>query len=260
MIITIFIATGIVVGLVAGLLGIGGGIIVVPALNYLLPHLGVANDVLMHVAVGTSLAIIVFTALSSSLSHQRKGGILWPVVKKILPMILVGTVAGSALAPYIPSHYLRMVFGVFAILMAIKLALSSPQSGNKPFQRHWSMWVVCFFIGLMCSLLGLGGGAIIVPYLSRYDFAMKNVVATAAVCGLPIALFASVGYILTGFSVADLPSWHLGYVYLPAVLGIAAGSVIFANIGARLAHKLPSVVLKRIFAVFLTAVAIDMLI
>jgi uncharacterized membrane protein YfcA len=250
---------GAFAGVLAGLLGVGGGLVIVPVLALLFQRTGMAPPVIMHLAVGTSLATIVFTSLSSIWAHHRRGAVLWPVFARLLPGIIAGALLGALIADRIPSDRLRLVFGLFELTVALQMWLSLRPSPHRALPGRAGMGMAGGVIGAVSAVVGIGGGTMTVPFLQWCNVPMRQAVATSAACGLPIAVAGAVGFVATGWEEALLPAWSSGYLYWPAFVGIVAASVLFAPLGARLAHRLPAAHLKRFFALFLALLAARML-
>ena len=258
----IFPAIGMVSGVLAGMFGIGGGLVIVPALNAAFAAGLVAMDpgVRMHVAIGSSLAVIVFTAVSSVRAHHGYGAVLWPAVRGLAPGIVVGGLLGAWVADLLATRSLEVVFGVFAIVMAAQIGFApkvEPQ-GEGSLPRLPGYLGAGAVIGSLSALGGIGGGIMTVPYLAWHSVSLRIAVGTAAACTLPVALSGAVGYAWVGQG-ASLPAWSTGYLYWPAIAIIALASMITAPLGARLAHRLPVKQLRRLFALLLLIVAADML-
>ncbi len=258
-ILVLYLAVGAVAGVLAGLLGVGGGLVIVPALMFSFQAQGFEPAVLMHMAVGTSLLTIVFTSLSSIRAHHRRGAVIWALVRRLAPGIVVGGLLGAAIADLMPGEILRRVFAVFVLLVAAELGFGSPPAPHRALPGALGMGVAGVVIGAVSAVVGIGGGSLTVPFLAWCNVAVRSAVAVSAACGLPIALSGSLGFLLTGLGEAGLPTWSTGYLYWPAMLGIAVASVLTAPYGARLAHQLPGDVLRRVFAVFLAAVGARLL-
>ena len=250
---------GAIAGTSAGLLGIGGGLIMVPALLMIFPSIGIGGDHLVHMAIGTSLAAIVFGSISSVYSHHRHGGVLWRLFARVAPGVILGAVLGSAVAHYLPGNILKTIFGVLEIMIALHMALGRQPAPSRQLPGIIPLGVFSVSVGSIASIMGMGGGAMTTPFFMWCNVAARNAIATSAAIGLPTALSGSIGYILTGWGERGLPDWSFGYVYLPALLGIVVFSILFAPIGARLAHRLPARTLKRIFAVALMGLGLNML-
>jgi len=254
-----YLLTGAVAGLLAGLLGVGGGLVIVPALAWLLAGHGVPGGHLMHLAVGSSLAAIIPTAVSSLLAHQRRGSVHWPAVRALLPGILAGALGGAWLARRVSSPGLALCFGVFEVLVALQLFFGIKPAAHRGLPGAAGMTVAGVIIGAVSALLGIGGGTLTTPFLLWNGIDIRRAVGTSATCGLPVALAGAAGFAWSGQTVMAGHAWSTGFVYWPAVAGIVLASVPLAPLGARLAHHLPRGVLQRAFALFLLLVGIKML-
>jgi hypothetical protein len=252
------LVTGAVAGVLAGLLGIGGGLIIVPAL---LIAIGSSHppDSVMHVAVATSLATIIFTSISSAAAHQRRGGVRWREAAWLTPGIIAGTAAGAVAAAYMSTDALRIVFGIFECLVGAHL-LRDLAPGTRPAQSAPGTLVFAGgVIGSLSTILGIGGGVMTVPFLIWSGMDMRRAVATSSVCGVPIAVAGTGAMVVASLHVENLPAGSTGYVYWPAAFAIALTSMLFAPLGAHLAHTLPVRVLRRVFAGLLVVIGIRML-
>ncbi|MEO5371692.1 MAG: sulfite exporter TauE/SafE family protein [Magnetococcus sp. DMHC-1] len=238
-------------GVLAGLLGVGGGIILVPVLVISLESQGVVPAISMHVALGTSLAIIVLTAMASIRAHHRRGAVEWSIVWRITPGILVGTFLGSGVADHLSGPTLKKLFGLFALGLAFYLAFGRPPIASRTLPKVTGMALVGGIIGCISALMGIGGGSLSVPFMVWCNVTMRQAVATSAAIGWPIAMAGTLGYILTGWGEIHLPPLSLGYVHFPAVLGVAIASVFCAPLGARWAHTIQPLLLRRLFATLL---------
>ncbi|PMJ89760.1 sulfite exporter TauE/SafE family protein [Vibrio sp. 10N.261.55.A7] len=255
----LLVLLGAFVGVMAGLLGIGGGLIVVPALLYLLPSIGIGSESVMLVALATSLATIILTSGSSALNHLKLGNVDMYVIKWLMPGVVVGGFVGSYIADWVPEQYLPKIFAAIVTFLAVQMLISvkSTQVRSMP-----SSPVTLFCgsgIGVVSSLAGIGGGSLSVPFLSRYGVEMRKAVGSSSVCGCMIAISGMTGFILNGYQAEGLPSYSVGYVYLPALIAIASTSMFTTKVGAKLASRLPTALLKKVFAVFLMIVAGTML-
>lgn len=255
----IYAATGAVSGLLAGLLGIGGGVIIVPAVLVALALDGVAPEVRMHLAVGSSLAIIVFTALASIRAHHRRGAVLWPVVGRIAPGIVVGALLGAAIADAMSGTLLRAWFGVFALLLAANLAFGRPPRPQRTLPGTPGLFAVGTAIGTVSSLVGVGGGSMSVPFLAWCNVPMRQAIATSAAIGLPIAFGGSAGFLAAGLDDPALPALAVGYLYPPAIVLVGLASMVSAPFGARIAHAVDPRWLRYGFAVLFLVVGVRML-
>ena len=254
-----YLVIGAFAGIIAGLLGVGGGIVVVPALVWVFAAQGFPQESIMHLALGTSLASIIFTSVSSSVAHHRRGAVDWAVVKSITPGILIGTFGGAFLAAKLSTGFLKGFFVVFLYYVSTQMLLNIKPKAHRQIPGTPGMFGAGFGIGAVSSLVGIGGGTLSVPFMLWCNVAMHTAVGTSAAIGFPIALAGTVGYIVNGLGTPNLPSLTLGYVSLPALVGIAGVSFLTAPYGAKLAHKLPVATLKRCFALFILAMATRML-
>lgn len=255
----IYLVTGAIAGLMAGLFGVGGGMIMVPALALVLPAQGTDTGIVMQVAVATSLAVISATSISSMRRHDQHGGVLWPLFKAMLPGLALGSVAGAFLADVLPSARLAQLVGVGALLTAIQMWLDLKPKAHMPLPGAAGQAVAGGIIGTLSSLIGIGGGSLTVPYLSWCGVHIRQAVGTAAACGVPIAWAGAAGFAFAGLGEPGRPDWCLGYISVPAFFGIAVASVFTAPQGASLAHRLSPKTLKRSFALMLAGIGIHML-
>ncbi|MCF8192157.1 MAG: sulfite exporter TauE/SafE family protein [Burkholderiales bacterium] len=251
----LYLLTGAVSGFLAGLLGIGGGLIIVPALVYALPHAGYGPDVLVQTAIGSSLAVIVFTALSSIRAHHRAGCVEWGVVRAIAPGVCVGALGGAALAGQLSGQTLRVIYLLFLLAAAWQMLLElRPKGSGSP--GPWGFAGAGLVIGVFSSLVGIGGGTLSTPFLLWCRRSIHHAVASSAAIGLPIAVAGSVGFVLTGLDRVGLPPGSTGFVAWPAVGAIGAVSVLLAPLGAAVAHRVAQKPLKRVFACLLLVLAV----
>lgn len=249
---------GLVVGFVAGLLGVGGGLIIVPVLITLLHTHGQAVGMEPQLALGTSLATILFTSLSSVRAHHRRGAVEWPLVRCIAPGIVLGTLAGAALAARMPATVLKIFFVVFLFYAAVQMWLDFKPAPHRGLPGRAGTSLAGGVIGVVSSWVGIGGGTLSVPFMLWHNVPLHRAIATSAAIGFPIAFAGAAGYVLGGWTVSGLPAGSLGFVYLPALAGIVLGSVLTAPLGARTAHRLPVRPLKRVFALLLFTLALRM--
>ena len=254
-----YLLTGAIAGLMAGLLGVGGGLVIVPALAWLFATQGFDGASLMHFAVGTSLAVIVPTALSSLFAHHRRGSVDWTTVKRLTPGIVLGALAGAALARQLSSNGLAVFFGLFEIAVAVQLFIGAQPGGHRPLPGRPGMGVAGSVIGLVSALLGIGGGTLTTPFLVWNGVDIRRAVGTSATCGLPVALAGAAGFAIAGLDTPVQPGLNTGFIVWPAMAAITLASVLLAPTGAALAHRLPRRVLQRVFAAFLLLVGGRML-
>jgi uncharacterized protein len=254
-----YLALGMIAGLFGGLLGLGGGILIVPALLFLFIWRGLPTDILMHLAVATSLFTIVFTSISSSYAHHKHQAVLWPKVFLLTPGIIIGAVLGALLADHISSDILRRLFGFFEILVAFQIGFSVKPAAQRSLPERSGMLIAGGVIGALSTILGIGGGTLTVPFLVWCHVDIRKAVATSSACGFPIALTGTLSMIMTGLDSSYLPENSIGYVYWPAAILILITSVLFAPVGAKFAHTMPVNSLKRVFAIVLGCVGLRML-
>jgi len=249
--------TGLFAGFLAGYFGIGGGLVLVPVLSWLFSQDPATADVAVQMAVATSLATMLFTSMSSLLAHHRRGAILWPLVRQMIPGLLAGALLGSIIADRIGNIALGNVFGVFALIVSLQMLHGSGQSGNQSLPGWLANAGTGFGIGTLSSLLGIGGGCMTIPWLLWHGQQVRNAIATAAACGYPIALAGTLGFVLLGDKQPSAPA--LGYVHLQALAGVALFSVLGAPLGVAAIHRSSPLVAKRLFAVLLLIAAVKML-
>ncbi len=258
----VFLVLGAVAGVLAGLLGVGGGLVLVAALAWLLPTMGVPPEAAMHAALASSLASIVLTAAASARAHAARGSVLWPTVAWMVPGLLLGGWLGSGLAVRIDGNVLRTLVAGYCLVAAAQLMFgavrNSDRNGEAPPPRGPWISAAGISIGALSAVVGIGGGSMTVPLLVWRGIAPVRAVGTSSACGVAIGLASAVGYALHAPAGA-LPEYSIGYVYLPAAVGVAMASVLAAPYGMRLAHRLDGRTLKRVFSGFLVAVAVSLL-
>ncbi len=254
-----YLVLGAFTGFAAGMLGIGGGLVLVPILTMMFAAQGVfPPGEVLHMALGTSMASIIFTAIASLRAHHSHGAVLWDVVKTITPGILIGTGVGTLFASNVPVRALAVFFAGFVCLVALQMGLNLKPKPSRELPGPIVVGVVGMVIGVLSSLVAIGGGALTVPFLSWCNVQVQKAIGTSAAVGLPIAIGGTVGYVFNGWGVGGLPSGSLGFVYLPALAVLVVMSMLTAPYGARMAHRLPVLTLKRIFAVLLVLLAAKM--
>ncbi len=258
--IIIYLLLGCFAGFVAGLLGVGGGLVIVPVLVLVFQMQAFESATIMHLALGTSLATIVFTAIASVIAHHRRGAVVWPVVYGLSTGMLLGGFLGAVLADQVSSAALKQLFSLFEFIIAIYMIVGTPtlRGALDAIIQRLELFLVGSGIGTISAVLGIGGGTITVPYLCWRGWDIRQAVAISSACGLPIALAGAVGYLFVGLDAVSLPELTTGYIYWPALLGIVATSLLFAPLGARLVHHLPVKMLKRLFGVVLLLMAVVM--
>lgn len=254
-----YLAFGCAAGIIAGLLGVGGGIVVVPALYFLFTAQGLPHAHIMQMALGTSLATIVFTSVASFRAHDKRGAVRWDIFKSITPGILVGSFVGAWVAAQLSTRFLKGFFVVFLYYVSIQMLLNIKPKATRQMPGTAGMFGAGGLVGLISNLVGIGGGTITVPFMTWCNIPIHVAVGTASAIGFPIAIAGVIGYVANGVGKADLPGLSIGYIYLPALIGIVATSMLTAKYGAKLAHALPVGTLKKVFALFLLAMATRML-
>ncbi len=250
---------GLIAGLLAGLLGVGGGIVIVPMLTFTFMALKFPAQHILHLALGTSLATIVFTSFASFRAHHGQGMVNWQVVRLITPGILVGTLAGSRVAAALSTGFLKVFFVCFTFFVASQMLMDLRPKPTRQLPGGLGLFGTGTFIGAISSLVGIGGGSMSVPFLIWCNVSMYGAIGTSAAIGFPIAASGALGFILNGMAADGLPPYSFGFVYLPALVGVAAMSYLTAPLGARLAHRLPVSRLKKLFACLLIATGLKML-
>lgn len=254
----LYFALGLAAGFMAGLLGVGGGLLMVPVLTWAFAQQGFVAQYNIHLALATSLAVIVPTALSSLRAHHAHGAVDWPVVRRIAPGILLGTLAGSLAAAKLSDGGLKIFFTVFLFYAATQMLLGFKPPASRQMPGRAGMTLAGTVIGLVSSWVGIGGGTLSVPFLTWCNVGLRRAIGTSSAIGLPIALAGSVGYMVSGLAAAGLPSASIGFVYLPALIAIALGSWLTAPFGARATHRWPAQRVKKIFAGLLYLLAVRM--
>jgi len=252
----IYLLIGAIAGFTAGLFGVGGGLIIVPILYIVFTQMNYDPNVIMHIAVGTSLATIIVTSISSVTAHHKKGAVLWRVFRNLAPGLVLGSFLGAGVADLMSGQHLQLLIGVFAVWMAYKMfrgahAVIDP---NRHLPSAILQFAVGGGIGIASAIFGIGGGSLTVPFLNRHGVVMQKAVATSAACGLPIAVAGAIGFMWFGAREhIDVPN-TIGYVHIYAFLGISTMSFITAKFGAKVAHRLSAAMLKKCFAGLLVVV------
>lgn len=255
----IYLFAGTIAGILSGLFGVGGGLIIVPILSLVFTGLAFPQEHIMHMALGTSLATIIFTAISSARAHHNNANVDWSVVGRIAAGIVCGTLLGSILAASLQTAWLKAIFAVFVFVVATQLILNISPNPKRGLPGLLGMGLAGTIIGTISSLVGIGGGSLSVPFLIYCNIPVKKAIGTSAATGLPIALSGTLGFVLNGWNTPQLPAYSLGYVFLPAMTGIALASALTAPLGAKLAQRLPAITLKRAFAILLYLIGFKML-
>lgn len=252
---TLYLLLGAFVGTLAGLLGVGGGLIIVPVLAAIFTAQGVSTNILMQLALGTSLASIIFTSISSVYSHHKHSAVIWSIALKLSPAILIGAWCGAFLASHLSSDLLKPVFAIFELMVAAYMLWGNHVSQHQESPSLINTSISGGVIGFISSLVGIGGGTMSVPWLMWYGSSIHKAIATSAALGFPIALSASLSYLFAGWNNPHLPEYSTGFISLPALGGIILSSLFFAPLGASLAHRLEVKKLKKYFALLLIVLA-----
>ena len=254
----LYLGLGAFAGVLAGLLGVGGGLVIVPMLTFIFTSQGVPPEHLLHLALGTSLASIMFTSISSLRAHHARGAVDWIVVRRISAGIMIGTLFGSWVAAQLSTPILKALFVLFQYYVAFQMLLDIRPKPHRQLPGPMAMSGVGGVIGGVSSLVGIGGGSMSVPFLIWCNVAVRTAIGTSAAIGFPIALAGSVGYLVNGLAL-PLPPHTLGFIYLPALAGVAGASILTAPLGARLAHSMPIGGLKKTFTLLLIVMGTKML-
>jgi uncharacterized membrane protein YfcA len=255
-----YLAIGAAVGFLAGLLGIGGGMVMVPLLALLFTARGFAPEHVMHLALATAMASVIFTSIASVAAHHRHGAVHWPIARAMAPGMAAGALGAALGAGLVPTRPLAAAFTMFLFLAAARMMFESGPEAARPLPGRARLAAAGAAIGALSSLLAAGGAFLSIPYLARRGVPLRGAIGTAAASGFPIALAGTAGYVLQGLRVEGLPAGALGYVYLPALALVVAASMPAAPLGARLAHRLPVRPLRILFALVLLALALRMLV
>ena len=246
-------------GFLAGLLGIGGGMLMVPFMTLLLSGKGMPPAYILKMAIATSLATISFTSIASMRAHHLRGAVLWPVAKLLSPGIVLGSLLGAQIAKALPPQALALLFAVFVSFSALQMLVERKTKATRQLPNRPGMLAAGGVIGLLAALLGAGGAFVSVPFMTWRSVKIHNAVATSAALGFPIAVAGTVGYVIAGWSLPDMPAGTLGFIYLPALVTISIASMLMAPLGARTAHRMDVRQLRRVFALLLFGLAAYMI-
>lgn len=249
---------GACTGLLAGLLGIGGGMVMVPFMTLYLDYKGFGPDAVMKVAIATSLSSILFTSVSNVRAQHQRGAVRWDLVRAMAPGIMIGSLIGSQFASSLPAGWLALVFSAFIAIMATRMQRQNPTAADRPLPGAAGLFGAGAMIGGASSVVGAGGAFITTPFLVRRGLPIHSAVGSSAACGFPIAVAGTIGYVIAGWS--EAPSAQtLGFVYLPGLIFVSIASMITAPIGVRIAHAISSLKLKRFYVLMLYCLAAYML-
>ena len=254
-----YLVLGLFAGFVAGLLGVGGGLIIVPVLVFIFTAHHFPEQYVVHLALGTALASIIFTSISSMRAHHLHTAVDWKVWRDVTPGVVTGTLLGSVLAAYLSAHFLKVFFVLFVFYAGTQMLLDIKPKAARALPGLPGMFAVGNVIGAVSSLVGIGGGTLSIPFMTWCNVKLHRAIGTSSAIGLPIAIAGAIGYFLNGLAVSSLlPQYSLGFLYLPALAAIVATSVVTAPLGAKLAHRLPVKKLKKIFALLLYVLGVRM--
>ncbi len=254
-----YLMLGAIAGFLAGMFGVGGGLVLVPVLLFLFDSQHFPAEHLMLIALGTSMAAILFTSLASLREHHRHGAVNWRVVRNITPGILIGTAIGALVAASIPTRGLAIFFALFVYSVATQILLDMRPHAARQLPGATGMTLTGILTGCLSSLVSIGGGSIVVPFLVWCNVALRKAIGTSAAIGFPVAVGGTIGYVVTGMNIHTLPSYSLGFVYLPALFWISLTSIITAPLGAKATHQMKVGLLRKLFAVLLIALATKLL-
>jgi uncharacterized membrane protein YfcA len=255
-----YLAIGAGVGFLAGMLGIGGGALQIPLLVWLFEAEGLPRDQLVHLAVGTGMATILFTSLSSTRAHAARGAVRWDVVKGMTPGILVGGLVGALVASSIPQLVFAVLFVATVYAAGLNMLFERKPNPTRTLPGFAGLFTAGAVISGASAFAAVGGAFMSVPFMMWCNVPMIHAIGTAAAIGFPIAVAGTVGYVAGGWGAPDLPQWTLGYVYLPALVGVTIASMAVAPLGVMVAHRTPTRTLRKIFAALFLVLATRMLI
>lgn len=254
-----YIAAGVVIGFFAGLLGIGGGMTLVPILSALFAAQALSEQHTMHLALGTAMAAVMFTGSASVREHHRLGSVDWAIVWRLAPPMAAGTLLSTFAAGWVPQRALALAFALIIIGAATQIALSRKPTATRGLPAAAGLWAVGLLIGVISGLVSAGGAFLSMPFMLWCGVPARTAIGTGAALGVPVAVLGTLGYASAGLAAEGLPPGSLGFVLLPALAGVVLASILTAPIGARLAHRLPVLTLRRLFAVVLYALAAKMI-
>ena len=254
-----YLVLGAIAGYLAGMFGIGGGIILMPVLMFLFDAQHFPAEHLLHLALGTSMAAILFSALASLSKHHQHGAVNWRVVRNITPGVLLGTGIGAVFATRISPHYLAIFFALFVYFVAAQILIDVRPHAARQLPGAVGMTLTGMLTGWLSSMVSIGGGTIIVPFLVWCNVSLRNAIGTSAAIGFPVAVGGTIGYVATGIGIPSLPAHSLGFVYLPALSWVALAGILTASLGAKATHQLKIGILRKLFALLLLVLATKLL-
>ena len=253
----LYLFIGAIAGLSAGLLGVGGGIVIVPIFSIFFKAI-FPSSVLMHMAIGTSLTIMIFTAVSSTYAYQWRGLVQWPLFYRFIPGMALGVITGSLIAMYLTSQFLQISFAFFLLVIALKMFDTRKIHAHRQLPQWFGLNFVAFCTGILSGFFGIGGGVIMVPFFVYCNVPMQRATATSVACGLMLSVIGTISFIIMGLcavNMSSLPTGTTGFVYWPAVLPVAMTSIFFAPLGTQIAVSISPQLLQRIFAIALLVTA-----
>lgn len=255
-----YLAIGLLAGILSGLLGLGGGVVIVPALVAIFTWQKFPSDISMHMAAGTSLAVVMLTTASATWSQHKRKAVAWNYLKYLIPGMVIGAIIGVYLGERLSSQALRYAFAIFCVVLAYRLIFAKVKPLNAELRLYskWALLTIALFAGVLAGLLGIGGGAIVIPLLMWLGLSMPMVSGTSAACAFPTAVTGSIFSMIVGLHYYGLPDYSTGFIYWPAAIILGVGSMIAAPAGVALAHRLPEKTVKRIFALILVLIAWQM--
>ncbi|MDA7745819.1 sulfite exporter TauE/SafE family protein [Psychromonas sp.] len=254
-----YLCLGAIAGIIAGLFGLGGGIVIVPTLIFTFTYLNFPTEVLTHLAIGTSLASIIFTSLSTIYVHQKTKTIDWSLALKLSLGMFIGGLLGAYVADLLDGKMLQNIFAVYAIFVAIQMWFSLTPKATQQLPKNFGCSVIGSVVGFVSGLFGIAGGSLVVPVLTFYKVNITRAIATSSATGFPLAISGTFGYLWAGQNAINLPEHSFGYIYWPALFGIVISSTYFAKIGAKLTHRLNPKILKKSFSVLMILVAFELI-
>lgn len=257
--IALYFAAGAFVGFLAGLLGIGGDMTLVPVLASMFTAQQFAPDHVVHLALATGMASIMFTSSASVRAHHRLGGVDWSLVRRLGPAMVIGALLATAVSAWVPQRALALAFSAIVYAGATQILLGRKPSAARSLPGTPALVAIGLVIGVVCGLVSAGGAFLTVPFMLFCGVSITTAIGTGAALGVPVAVMGTLGYVFSGWNVDGLPPMALGFVYGPALVGLVAGSVLTAPLGARAAHRLPVGILRRVFACLLYVLATKML-
>jgi uncharacterized membrane protein YfcA len=255
-----YLGAGALVGFLAGLLGIGGGMTLVPILSALFAAQDLSSEHTVHLALGTAMASVMFTGTASVRAHHGHGAVDWQVVRRMVPGMVVGTLASTLASGWLSQRALALAFALIVYAGAVQMLLGRKPAAARGLPAAGPLFAVGVTIGVVCGLVSAGGAFLTVPFMSFCGVPMHTAIGTGAAIGVPVAIIGTIGYLVSGWSAQGLPPGAAGFVMLPALFAIVVASVLTAPVGARVAHRLPVTALRRVFAVLLFALATRMVV